>query len=530
MSRGFVRIFSSIISCVLTTCLLSCGGSDLTPGETSSADNALGSATSCGSSNSYTVTNLLEDPSMLNGVNYGWGTVNDSLWHPNAATNCKDRYKNKYQSKGITGTIWEFIEVCEDTCFCDNPVNPVIYSNRIDYGNNHKRFSIDKTTGIITMSIDTNREWRNGCALNGLEDGITPHYVNENSAWNWNHFLVSHTLDLGINDYDKLEFSGDFRILESAKTSGDCGNDKNFENPHNLIYLAIALQHIDNPSAAGAELTSEPEIFYSLIPLWSTSDGAYWYDFFPLAGTDPTASNYVYIARSDDVLGNYKLKKTMTNYQRYTVDLRRLAREALYARGQMTGNWVDENHYKIISVYFGAEIWGGFGFTMAVKNLSIKGYNYISHTCVDWFRYWNASVTDHYYTTDYLPGGFLGYALEGRMSGTPAYQLRGTVPLYRYFNSANADHYYSIGLWPFGAGCSSSPICGRGAYVYEGAKAYVWTTPGNGRIPVYEFFNAKTGDHLYSTNPTDGQASVPFAGGYYCSPSSCNTPVFYMAW
>lgn len=493
---------------------------------------ALGSATACGTSDALTTTELLQDPRMVNGLQYGQGTVQNSAWHPNRASQCVAQY----QAKGIVDSKWKFIEVCEDTCFCDNPVNPVMVAGRIDYGNNYKSVSIDNGSGVTTLSIDTSREWREGCALNLPVRGISPDYAHENAAWNWNHLLIHQDLDLSINDYDQLEFSGDFKLASSSKTgtecpAGDTTGDSNSFDSQALVYLAIAFDTGGMRPVKG----------FGLIRLWATSDGTNWRvgDVGPTSGGDPRG-DYVYIARSDDVLGNYRLSSGSPHYQTYHVDLRRLARETLRGREQMLGKSADYSHYRITAVYFGTEIWGSYGLTLKVKNLSLKGRNYSEHACVSWNRYWNPSITDHLYgkeicsstTSSCFAPKPSGWNSEGRVAATPTVQLNGSIPLYRYWNPAIGDHFYSTGLWPFGAGCTGGSPCGAGPWLYEGVSAYVWPTQsaGNDRVPIYEFWNAISGDHLYSADPTDGNLSVPFAGGYLCSaPPGCNVPMFYMS-
>jgi hypothetical protein len=525
---GSSRLVSSAVGLlVLVGAGFGCQGAHELEEPRSSQEHALGSATSCGASDTFSTTNLLQDPTMANGVQLepNVGTIKNSSSHPNHATNCV----NQYASKGITNARWTFTEVCEDTCFCDNPVNPVIANNQITYGNNFKSFSINKTTGVISMAMDTSKEWRSGCALNYPQNGVNPDYINENTPWNWNHLLISQATNLDINGYDKLEFKADFKLTGSARTmTGNCptgdmtGDGASFNPPHALLYLAVLVQHVASPAPTGDELTSSghPVSFFALIRLWTTQDGNIWTpgDTAPFGGGDP-ASNYVYVARTDDELGTYKLSKGMSGYQTYTVDLRRLAREALYGRGQTMNKWVTESHYKITSVYFGAEVWGGYALSMEAKNLSLKGHNYSSARCVNWNRYWSSSATDHTFLTDYLPGGFSGYVYEGRAAATPTFQMNGSTPLYRYWNAAAGDHFFTTGLWPFGAGCS--PPCQNGGWVYEGAKAYVWTAPGAGRVPMYGFWNGS--DHFFSADPQEGTRA-----GYSCDPS-CGTPVFYMA-
>jgi hypothetical protein len=477
---------------------------------------------------------------MLNGVSYSEGSVNGA-----AGTACQDRFFSP-------GSAWKFVDVCADTCFCDNLANPVRTATQISYVNNHKSFVIDKVSGVATLSIDTNREWRNGCALNQPVNGTPPQHAVANAHWNWSHLLVEQDgLNVRLDTDAKLEFRGDFRLGASARTmvescpeSDVTGDDHRFDPAHALAYVSLLIEHVqtiedEDEEDRENELKADesPVAYYALVRLWGTEDGQNWRtdDLQPHSGGDPIG-DYVYIARNDDVLGNYKLQPGMTGYQSYRLDVRRLAREALRGRAQMFGKAVNERHYRITAINFGVEVWGGFRLDLAAKNLSLTGYTPSSYKCAHWQRYWNQSITDHLYAQEtctsstwscFVPSPF-GWNSEGTLARSASWQVGSSVPLYRYWNQAVGDHFYTTGLWPFGAGCSGSPVCGPGPWVYEGVSAYVWTTPDPGRRPIYEFWNANTADHLYSASPTDGNGTVPFAGGYTCSAPGCNVPAFYM--
>lgn len=519
-----------------------------------SLEGLLGTATSCGSSTVSTSTNLLADTAMVNAVKYGNGTIGtDSA----EAASCRSRWERFLSSSaGITldQSSWSFFDVCSETCLCDNEGTPkietvrtvtptstkqvrrIIYADAGEPDQTGRSLEIERddqnpSASVMILYIDTSKEWNRGCALNQSIGGEQPRH-SDNPSWNWPHLLVGQTLDqgIGINDYDQLELKGSFKLLQSAfvppQGSQDasppadlCGDSAQFP-PHAIGYLAIGLERTSTSD-------DRYEKYYGIVRLWSTEDGSTWNphhngpfpDYSDGLFSDP-GGGFTYMGRPDAVLGYQQLSPSMTNYQTYTIDVRRLAREALYARTQQFGGSVDESHYTIKSVYFGFEVWGPYRIKLAAKDLSLTGRNFSSATCADWYRYRSPSASDHYYSTDYFTQ-WGGYTLEGRMAATPAYEMNGAIPLYRYWSDFFGDHLYTSYLMPLGIPGASGKVAD--GWTYEGAKAYVWPSAGAGRVPIYRFWNGT--DHFYSTDPAEG---VRAGLGYACEPS-CGTPVFYMA-
>ena len=83
-------------------------------------------------------------------------------------------------------------------------------------------------------------------------------------------------------------------------------------------------------------------------------------------------------------------------------------------------------------------------------------------------RYWNAGIGDHFYTTDWL-GTDPFWTFERVEGFVHATQLPGTVPLYRYWNAGIGDHFYTKDWNTFGNGTPT--------WVYEGVQCYVYTSP-----------------------------------------------------
>jgi hypothetical protein len=64
---------------------------------------------------------------------------------------------------------------------------------------------------------------------------------------------------------------------------------------------------------------------------------------------------------------------------------------------------------------------------------------------VSFYRYWNAGIYNHYYTTDFseLGNGANGYVFERVEGHVYSSQVSGTVPLKRYYCADNGDHFYT---------------------------------------------------------------------------------------
>lgn len=115
-------------------------------------------------------------------------------------------------------------------------------------------------------------------------------------------------------------------------------------------------------------------------------------------------------------------------------------------------------------------------------------------TSVPLYRYWNAGIGDHFYTTNFseLGGGRFGYVYEGVQCYVLPTQKSGSVPLYRYWNAGAGDHFYTTNFSELGTG--------RFGYVYEGIQCYVYPSPQSNRVPLYRYWNPSNADHFYTTN------------------------------
>lgn len=108
------------------------------------------------------------------------------------------------------------------------------------------------------------------------------------------------------------------------------------------------------------------------------------------------------------------------------------------------------------------------------------------------YRYWNSSVTDHFYTTNYneLGSGKNGYIFERIEAYIPTSQYSGTTPFYRYFNPSTGDHFYTTNYSELGEG--------RNGYLREDTVGYVFSQGYAGTCKLFRYFNSTSDDHFYT--------------------------------
>ena len=96
------------------------------------------------------------------------------------------------------------------------------------------------------------------------------------------------------------------------------------------------------------------------------------------------------------------------------------------------------------------------------------------------YRYWKASVWDHFYTTNpeeigTTTSGETGnfdYVSEGIAGHCHPTQIADSVPLYRYWQSASSDHFYTTN--PKEIGTVTPGQVGNFGYISEGVACYVF--------------------------------------------------------
>jgi subtilisin family serine protease len=124
------------------------------------------------------------------------------------------------------------------------------------------------------------------------------------------------------------------------------------------------------------------------------------------------------------------------------------------------------------------------------------------------YRYWNPSVTDHYYTTNFNE---LGWAANGWEFGwVECYiyptQVSGTTPLYQYWNPTVGDHFYTTNYSELGAGAYG--------WTYSRVEGYVYPYQASGTTPLHQYWNASVGDHFYTINLDELGSSGSYGWSY----------------
>lgn len=109
-------------------------------------------------------------------------------------------------------------------------------------------------------------------------------------------------------------------------------------------------------------------------------------------------------------------------------------------------------------------------------------------------RYWNPTISDHFYTTDYgeLGAGADGYIDEDAACYVFTDEEAGLVPLYRYWDPSATDHFYTTNWAELGEGANG--------YKFERIACYVWADASHGGVPFYRYWNPVRTDHFYTTD------------------------------
>ena len=130
----------------------------------------------------------------------------------------------------------------------------------------------------------------------------------------------------------------------------------------------------------------------------------------------------------------------------------------------------------------------------AYEGIQCYVYNFPNIATVPLHRYWNAQITDHFYTTNFLELGLgkNGYTYEGIQGYVRPIKLPGTVALHRYWNVGIGDHFYTTNFAELGNG--------GGGWIYEGIQCYVYAAQALLTVPLYRYWNQAIGDHFYTTN------------------------------
>ena len=125
---------------------------------------------------------------------------------------------------------------------------------------------------------------------------------------------------------------------------------------------------------------------------------------------------------------------------------------------------------------------------------------------VPFFRAYSASLTDHFYTTNYAEMKSVTssgtYALEkapGFVFRTPA---PSTTPLLRLYSPGATDHFYTTSQ------TEANYVIINGGYGTEGTAAYVYATQVGGSIPLYRLYNPAILDNFFTTDEAEKENAI----------------------
>lgn len=122
---------------------------------------------------------------------------------------------------------------------------------------------------------------------------------------------------------------------------------------------------------------------------------------------------------------------------------------------------------------------------------------YIDGTCVNMiamYQFYSAVNGDHFYSPGPAsPGG--DYVSQGPAWILPqgSYRVRGLVPFYRLYNASVADHFYTADQFEVDRAVK------RLQYRYE-VTYQIFRERVPGSVPLFRFYNPNTGDHYYKTD------------------------------
>lgn len=313
---------------------------------------------------------LLRDPHFANGIRVA------------TRANYPDELKEAARARWLKAfpatadAAWEFIEIAELQNLGDNPDTPQVKGPHLIYASrdHSKRCEVNTETGDLRLVINTEREWRGGCNLSGLQDGIEPRFC-RGKAWNWPHFLLAQFLrdphnpdrPLFLADYPDLTLSLWAELTSCAMGQpnpcppGSWGDHE--VGNHCLLYVAFVMIHRD-PQVVAAPDDPAARIIYALYPLFCSWDGNTHSSPEPWLGLDP-AGHAVYWTPNHDglVLGQRK---------EVALEVGELCREAVAELNRRYNLALSPSDYAINEMLLGWEIWGPFHCDVAMGGLSLR--------------------------------------------------------------------------------------------------------------------------------------------------------------
>jgi hypothetical protein len=314
---------------------------------------------------------LLSQPDLRNGVRVA-GRTN---CFPEISAEARARWQQALP--GTAQSAWEFIEIAERQDLSDSPDTPEVDGPHITYASrdHSKRLEVERATGEVRYVIDTEREWRNGCNLSGLQDGVEPRFC-RGKDWNWPHFLLSQVLrepgepdqPLRMTPGRKLVFSCQAEVASCEMGQpnpcprGSWGEQE--VGNHCLFYVDFVMRHRD-PAAAAAEGGGgkAARLIFALYPIFCSWDGKTHSSPAPWLGLDPGGLGVFWTANP----AGLELGKEATVH----VDAAALARESVAALNERYQMHLSPEDYTLDEMLLGWEIWGPFRCDIRLRELSL---------------------------------------------------------------------------------------------------------------------------------------------------------------
>ena len=323
----------------------------------------------------------------------------------------------------LNNSKWRFVEIAENTYFCDrgdNPVSPNVYSS-VD---GSKTFTI-YSDGRARWQIDTNQEWRNGCDLSKFDaGGNPPKYPDPNT--NWPHFIIDQDIKNSAifdgkvwpSDYDSLIYTTSVKLNSTQKTGAECSADSWIN--HELYYMAYVIHHKDYPNAIGHNLNINT--IYALVPIFYSNDGSQNTNGSEFIISDQYG-NVTYFAPSSD----YPFL-TVGNWTTYSIDAKKMLNGALATFAETYQETFYSADFYISEILQGWEIWGGYKSDIEAANFSLGAtksqYSFLSPDVTGYFDIATCDVA-------------LGWAGDKDNPNAP-------VNVKFYYDSIDDSHYLGV--------------------------------------------------------------------------------------
>lgn len=149
------------------------------------------------------------------------------------------------------------------------------------------------------------------------------------------------------------------------------------------------------------------------------------------------------------------------------------------------------------------------------------------------YRFYNASTTAHFYTSDTTEADGLvansssSFRLEGPAFWIARAPSSGFSPVHRFYNTRTGVHFYTISEAE-----RAQLQATQSQFSYEGVAYYASQVAGAGLIPLYRFYVPSKGFHFYTTSESEKanvqanlSATYRYEGiGYYVLNSSTQPP------